>query len=181
MALAQRRTLRWLRLSWGLRAALPVVVVAVLASAWLGPAARHVWFGALLMAVSGAPLAGLQRGARRDARAADFLRTLESLGVARWRVALAGLRLSSAAIVVQLGAQLSTLITLTFVVEYALGLSGLGTKTIEALKQPDLEWLMAITIALAVFVGLLQAASDLLLVVLEPRWRDGAERLGGVS
>ena len=36
-------------------------------------------------------------------------------------------------------------------------------------------------IVFLMFVGLLQAASDLLLAVLEPRWRDGAERLGGVS
>jgi peptide/nickel transport system permease protein len=180
-ALAQRRPRRWLSLLFTLRAALPVVIVAVLASSWLGPAARHVWFGALLMALLGAPLRALHRGGRLEARGSDFIRTLESLGLARWRVALATLRLSSASIVVQLGAQLSSLITLTFVVEYALGLSGLGTRTIEALKQPDLNWLMAITIAMALFVGLLQAGSDLLLAALDPRWRDGVDRLGGAS
>jgi peptide/nickel transport system permease protein len=181
LALAQRRSLRWLSLLFTLRAALPVVLVAVLASSWLGPAARHVGFGALLMALTGAPLRALHRGARLEARGSDFIRTLESLGVARWRVALATLRLSSAAIVVQLGAQLSSLITLTFVVEYALDLSGLGATTIEALKHPDLNWLMAITIAMALFVGLLQAGSDLLLAALDPRWRDSVDRLGGVS
>jgi peptide/nickel transport system permease protein len=180
-AIVQRRSLRWLTLLFALRAALPVVIVAALAARWLGPAARHVWLGVLLMSVSGAPLAALHRGARLEVIGADFLRTLESLGVARWRLALTRLRLSSASIVAQLGAQLSSLISLTFVVEYALGLNGLGTKTIESLKQPDLNWLMAVTIIFAVFVGLLQTMSDLLLAVLDPRWKDSVDRLRGVA
>jgi peptide/nickel transport system permease protein len=180
-ALVPRRSLRWLTLLFTLRAALPVVIVAALAALWLGPAARHVWVGVLLMCVAGAPLAALHRGVRLETLGSDFLRTLESLGVARWRIALTTLRLSSAAIVVQLGAQLSSLITLTFVVEYALGLSGLGTKTIEALKQPDLNWLMAVTIILALFIGLLQVTSELLLAVLDPRWKDSIDRLGGIA
>jgi peptide/nickel transport system permease protein len=180
-ALAGRRSRRWLAVCFALRAALPVVILATVASLWSRQAARHVWVGALLMSFSGAPLAALHRGARFELLGADFLRTLESLGVARWRVALTTLRLSSASIVVQLGAQLSTLITLSFVVEYALGLSGLGTRTIDALKQPDLNWLMAITILLALSVGLLQALSDLLLGVLDPRWKDSVDRLGGAA
>jgi peptide/nickel transport system permease protein len=179
--LAERRSRRWLVVSFALRAALPVVLAAVLVSLWFGAAARQVWVGALLMFLSGAPVATLHRGARLETPGSDFLRTLESFGVARWRLALTTLRLSSAAIVVQLGAQLSTLITLTFVVEYALGLPGLGTSTIEALKQPDLNWLMAITIIVALCVGLLQAVSDLLLTVLDPRWKDSVDRLGGAA
>jgi peptide/nickel transport system permease protein len=181
VALAARRSRRWLILSFALRAALPVVIAAVLASLWLGSAAQRVWVGALLMFLSGTPVAALHRGGPLEPPGSDFVRTLVSFGVVRWRVALTTLRLSSAAIVVQLGAQLSTLITLTFVVEYALGLSGLGTTTIEALKHPDLNWLMAITITLALSVGLLQAASDLLLAVLDPRWSDSIDRLGGAA
>jgi ABC-type dipeptide/oligopeptide/nickel transport system permease component len=181
LAAFARRSLRWLGLVFALRAALPAVSLAVLVSLRWGAAAGHVWVGVLIMALAGTPLAALHRGAQAEARGSDFIRTLESLGVARWRVALATLRLSSAAIVVQFGAQLSSLITLTFVVEYALGLSGLGTKTIEALERPDLNWLMAITILLALFVGLLQTTSELLLAVLDPRWRDSLERLGGAA
>jgi peptide/nickel transport system permease protein len=163
-----------------LRAALPVVVAAALSSAFWGNG-RHVWVGVLLMALFGAPLSSIHQGARLEVRGSEFIRTLESLGVARWRIALSSLRLSSAGIVVQLGAQLSTLITLTFVVEFALGLGGLGSKTIEALERPELNWLMAITICTALFVVLLQALSDLLLAVLDPRWRDGIERLRGAA
>lgn len=179
-ALVERRSLRWLSALFVARAALPVAVVAALASS-LWPAARNVWLGALVMALAGAPLASLHRGARLEARGSHFIRTLESLGVARWRVALTTLRLSSAGLIVQLGAQLSALITLTFVVEYVFGLSGLGRETIDALKHPDLNWLMAITIVTALFVGLLQGASELLLATLDPRWKDSIDRLGGAA
>jgi peptide/nickel transport system permease protein len=180
-AFGERRRRRWLGSIFAVRAALPAVIVAVLAALWLGPAARHVWVGATSMFLAGAPLAALHRGARMEPPGSDFVRTLESFGVARWRVVLVALRLSSSGVVVQLGAQLSSLITLTFVVEYALGLSGLGTRTIEALKQPDLNWLMAITILLVLSVGLLETASDLLLAVLDPRFKDSVDRLGGLA
>ncbi|HWO09793.1 MAG TPA: ABC transporter permease subunit, partial [Polyangiaceae bacterium] len=170
-ALARRRALRWLGFGFLLRAALPVTVLVAVAAWAFGPAAQHVWVGALAMVLSGAPLSALHRPVRFEAGEPGYVRTLESLGAQRWRVALASLRLSSAAIVVQVGAQLSALITLTFVVEYALGLSGLGATTILALQRPDLDWLMAITICTALFVGLLQVLSDLLLGWLEPRWR----------
>jgi peptide/nickel transport system permease protein len=177
--LARRRGLRFLGLGFLLRAALPVTVVVAVLSWALGSAVRHVWVGALVMALAGAPLSSLHRGARASLGDAGYIRMLESLGAERWRLALASLRAASAAIVVQIGAQLSTLITLTFVVEYALGLGGLGTTTIEALKLPDLDWLMAITICTVLFVGVLQVLSDMLLAWLEPRWRDSLERLGG--
>jgi peptide/nickel transport system permease protein len=181
VSIASRRLARGIGWLLSLRAALPVVVAAGLATAFWGDGARHAWVGVLLMALFGAPLSSLHQGARLEVRGSEFIRTLESLGVARWRIALASLRLSSASIVVQLGAQLSTLITLTFVVELALGLGGLGSKTIEALERPELNWLMAITIITALFVVLLQALSDLLLAVLDPRWRDGIERLRGAA
>lgn len=177
--LARGRSRRELRVLAVLRAALPVAVVAALASR-LG-ARGELGLGAAIMALFGAPLASLHPSARLEARASDFARTLESFGVARWRVALSTLRLSSAVLVLPLGAQLATLITLTFVVEHALGLSGLGARTIDALKHPDLNWLMAITIITALFVGVLQSASEVLLSLLDPRWKDGVDRLGGVA
>lgn len=178
--LVRRRSPRWLVALLVLRAALPAVVVAVLAS-WLHGGTHGVALGAVIMALFGAPLASLRPGARLEAASSDFIRTLESLGVARWRVALSTLRLSSAALVLQLGAQLATLITLTFVVEHALGLGGLGAQTIDSLEQPDLNWLMAITILTALFVGLSQSASEALLALLDPRWKDGVDRLGGAA
>jgi peptide/nickel transport system permease protein len=164
-----------------LRAALPSVVIAVTLTWWWGDAARHTWVGVLLMLGAGASLSPLYRGALAEVARGDFIRTLRSLGAPRWQVSLTTLRLSSSAIIVQLGAQLSSLISLTFVVEYALGLPGLGTRTIEALHHPDLNWLMAITICTALFVGLLHATSELLLGALDPRWREVPKRLGGTA
>ena len=95
------------------------------------------------------------------------------------RARFTGLRLSSASAVMQLGAHVSTLLTLSFAVEYALGLSGLGSQTILALRHPDLNWLMAMTLCTATFVGILQAFGELLLALLDPRAHDAVQRLGG--
>ncbi len=171
---------RWLfRVLGLLRSALPVAVLAVLLPLSAGEAVRDPWVGGLLMLLAGAPLWSFHAGASAYRESSDFIRTLKSLGVPRWQIALTTLRLSTAAIAVQLGAQMSSLLTLTFVVEYALGLPGLGTRTIEALRHPDLNWLMAITISTALFVGVLQVSSELLANVLDSRWQDAPSRLGG--
>jgi ABC-type dipeptide/oligopeptide/nickel transport system permease component len=153
-----------------LRALLPVLVLAVLVSRWLGPAAGQLWVGALLMALGGAPLSVPDRAQGPEARTAGFLRTLAALGVAPWRAGLTTVRLSSARLVVQLGAHLSNLLTLTCVVEYVLGLPGLGAETIAALQHPDLNWLMAITVSAALFAGLWHVFGEWVVSLLDPRW-----------
>ncbi len=168
LALERTAWTRVWRLLGLLRAALPIVVLSALFMRSDADAPSEAWQGGVLLALSGVPLAAFQR-ATEDAVGRRFVRTLRAWGVSRWRASLTALRLSSAGIVVQLGAQLSSLVTLTFVVEYALGLPGLGSQTVEALRHPDLAWLMAITICTALFVGVLQAASELLLGLLDPR------------
>jgi ABC-type dipeptide/oligopeptide/nickel transport system permease component len=161
-------------------AAVPPVVAALLLRVAFGPAAARAWIGALLMAFSGVSLLAL-RAEASDSANGDFLRTLRAFGISRLRASFTVVRLSSASIVMQLGAQLSTLFTLVFAVEYALGLSGLGTRTIDALRQPDPNWVMAMTICTAAFVGVLQALGHMLLAVLDPRARDALQRFGGAS
>jgi ABC-type dipeptide/oligopeptide/nickel transport system permease component len=174
------RRWRWLfRVLGVLRSAFPVAVLAVLLPLSAGEAARDAWVGGLLMLLAGASLWSFHAGASAYRESGDFIRTLKSLGVPGWQIAVTTLRLSTASIAVQLGAQMSSLLTLTFVVEYALGLPGLGTRTVEALRDPDLNWLMAITISTALFVGVLQVLSELLSNVLDPRWQDASKRLGG--
>lgn len=154
-------------------AALPLAVVVALAGAFWAPARGDVWVGAALMLLAGAPLMSLYRNATTRPRETEgFVRTLRSLGVSQWEAGLATVKLSSPVIVTQLGAQASSLLTLAFVVEFALDLPGLGTRTIQALHEPDLNWLMAITVFTVLFVGLLQALSEWLLDRLDPRLRD---------
>ena len=104
----------------------------------------------------------------------SFVRTLRALGASRWQAALSTVKLSSPTLVAQIGTQASRSITLAFVVEYVLVLPGLGTRTIEAVKSADLDWLMAITIASTLFVGLLQIASEISVLRLDPRLGGGA-------
>lgn len=161
-------------------AALPAVAAAIALRVAFGPAASRVWVGALLMAVSGAALLSL-RADETDAASADFLRTLRAFGVSRLRASLTIARLSSASVVMQLGAHLSSLFTVAFAVEYALGLSGLGTRTIDALRQPDPNWVMAMTLCTAAFVGALQALGHVLLTLLDPRAKEALRRFGGAG
>jgi ABC-type dipeptide/oligopeptide/nickel transport system permease component len=161
-----------------LRALLPVLVLAVLVSRWLGSATGQLWVGALLMALVGAPLSIPDRAQGPEARTAGFLRTLAALGVRPWRAGLTTVRLSSARLAVQLGAHLSNLLTLACVVEYVLGLPGLGAETIAALQHPDLNWLMAITVSAVLFAGLWHVFGEWLVSLLDPRWAsasNGAE------
>jgi len=162
-----------------LRALLPVLVLAVLVSRWWGPAAGQLWVGALLMGLGGAPLSVPDRAQGPEARTAGFLRTLAALGVAPWRAGLTTVRLSSARLVVQLGAHLSNLLTLTCVVEYVLGLPGLGAETIAALQHPDLNWLMAITVSAVLFAGLWHVFGEWVVSLLDPRWASVASGAEG--
>jgi ABC-type dipeptide/oligopeptide/nickel transport system permease component len=88
-------------------------------------------------------------------------------------------RLSSARLVALLGAHLSQLLTLTCVVEYVLGLPGLGSETIAALRNPDLNWLMAVTVGAALFAGLWHVFGEWLSNLLDPRWLGAAGGAGG--
>jgi len=173
---AQRWT-RWLDVSAVVGSALPALVLALLAVRWLGGAASSLWLAGLLMLVAGAPLA-VVAGSSSAGASTGFVRTLAALGVSRWRAGLTTVRLSSARLVVLLGAHLSNLLTLTCVVEYVLGLGGLGSVTIAALREPDLNWLMAITVGAALFAGLWHVFGEWLAGLLDPRWLTAASAAG---
>jgi ABC-type dipeptide/oligopeptide/nickel transport system permease component len=168
---------RVLRLVAGLSSALPAVVLAALFAPRHGQA--PLGLGVLLMLCAGVPLVSLYTGLGQSASLGRrFVRSLRALGASRWQAALGTVKLSSPALLVQLGTQAPSVISLAFVVEYALGLPGLGTLTIESVKAVDLNWLMAITLASTLVVGLLQIVSELAVSQLDPRLRDGAPRAG---
>jgi peptide/nickel transport system permease protein len=180
-SVASRRRRRLVRLLAFGGAAVPALLSAVLLSRWAGGVARQLWVGALLMICAGIPL-GLPDASRRlELGGADFMRTLRALGVAPWRMALTRVRFASARLIVQLGTQLSSLLTLTGVLEYVLGLPGLGMQTVAALSHPDLNWLMAITVAGASFAGIWQVLGEWLSELLDPRWATAASGVGGLS
>lgn len=173
---AARRSLSWMRALDGLglaSAALPLATVVTLLARFADVVRGRTDVACAITFFAGIPLMALYRAAAvRPAATEGFVRTLTSLGASRWQVGLAVLRLSSPVVVAHLGAQASSLLTLVFVVEYALGLPGLGSRTIRALHEPDLNWLMAITVTAVLFVGLLQALSEWLLDRLGPALGD---------
>jgi ABC-type dipeptide/oligopeptide/nickel transport system permease component len=174
---AGREAGRVLRLVAGLSSALPAVVLAALLAPPEGPAPLAL--GVVVMLCAGLPLVSLYPGLGQSAGLGRrFVRSLRALGASRWQAALGTVKLSSPALLVQLGTQTPSVITLAFVVEYALGLPGLGTLTIQSVKAADLNWLMAITLASTLVVGLLQIVSELAVSQLDPRLGDGAPRAG---
>jgi ABC-type dipeptide/oligopeptide/nickel transport system permease component len=180
-SLGDRRWSRWLDWIAVAGAALPALVLAVLAVRWLGVGASSSWLAGLLMLFAGAPLAVVAGATGTVGTGAGFVRTLSALGVSRWRASVTTVRLSSARLVVLLGAHLSNLLTLTCVVEYVLGLSGLGSETIAALRDPDLNWLMAITVGASLFAGLWHVFGEWLASLLDPRWLGAASAAGEPS
>ena len=88
-------------------------------------------------------------------------------------------RSSSVATLSLLGVDLTTIVTIAFVMEHALDLSGLASVTLLAVATRDVAWLMALALALATALGLAQIASDSLLSSLDPRVRLGLSRKRG--
>ena len=160
-----------------------MLLSAVVLSRWLGERLDSSG-SADSSCLSGAAPLGLAEGSRgAELGGADFLRTLRALGVTPRRVALTRVRLVSARLTVQpLGTQLSSPVDPHLRAgEYALGLPGLGTQTISALQRPDLNWLMAITMAAAALAGLWQVLGEWLSELLDPRWATAASGVGGLS
>lgn len=169
----------WARVLYGigwLRAFAPAVVVAVVLRAALARASGELWVGMIVMGASSVPLASLYRGAASGSESEGVLRTLRAFGASPLRTLWTTLRLSSASLFVQVGAHVSTLLTLTFVVEHALDLPGLGPSTIDALHEPDVNWLMGVIICTSLFVGALHASAELLLMLVDPRTREADRR-----
>jgi ABC-type dipeptide/oligopeptide/nickel transport system permease component len=54
-------------------------------------------------------------------------------------------------------------------------------QTVAALAHPDLNWLMAITMAGASFAGIWQVLGEWFAELLDPRWATAASGVGGLS
>lgn len=179
-ALAAGVSTRARRLVWlaaGLGAALPAVVLAALLAPSEG--AAPLWVGALVMFVASAPFVSLSSVLGDPSSVgARFVRTLRALGASPWQAARSTVKLSSPALLTQLGTQGPRLLTLAFVVEHALGLPGLGPRTIAAVHAAELNWLMAITLVSTVVVIVLSALGELAVSGLDPRLHEGAPRAG---
>jgi ABC-type dipeptide/oligopeptide/nickel transport system permease component len=126
--------------------------------------------GALcMMLIAGCIVSRHQRASTRVALDQEYTRTARAFGAGPWRLAFRSFRASSVSSISLIGADLPALITCAFVVEYALGIAGLGSTTLSAVKSRDISWLMALALSIATVSALCQIASDSLLSALDPR------------
>ncbi len=92
-----------------------------------------------------------------------WVRNYAALGASNTRLIWLTLRPSSNIAVSTMAPHTSTLLSAAFVLEYALGLDGIGPTTITALIERELSWVMLVAVATAALVGVIQISSDLLI------------------
>ena len=149
--------------------ALPISLLAGLGLAD-APFAIRFGFGVSLMSLATAALLSrYQRTALREQVLLDHARTRRAFGFDELGVAWRSSRGASSAVLSLLGREIPTLMSLSFVVEYALSLPGLGPTTIAAIHDADTSWLMALGLSVMTVSALLQIASDAALARLDPR------------
>jgi ABC-type dipeptide/oligopeptide/nickel transport system permease component len=159
--------------------ALPVATLAASVAPGAGQRGSYALAAILVLVVSGALVSRYQRAATLTALDQDYSRTRMAFGASRLRVALGSFRASSTPAISLLGVDLPMLGTTAFVVEQIFHLPGLGPATLRAVSNHDLPWLMAMALLGALGVALVQIASDLLLLWLDPRIRAADARNRG--
>ncbi|MBN2195906.1 MAG: ABC transporter permease subunit [Polyangiaceae bacterium] len=110
-----------------------------------------------------------ERALTRAALREEPARTLVAFGAGTLGMARGHLRNSTTAALALLGSDLPVLLTVSFVVERAAGIDGLGAFTLAAVERRDLAWLMALGLVVSLTVGVAQILSDALLAALDPR------------
>lgn len=161
-------------------ASLPIAVLAT----WIAPSGslgKDALAGLVMAAATGAYVSLQQRSAMRVALDQEYTRTARAFGPGPLRLARWSLRASSVAQLSLVGVELPALFTLAFVVEHALGLSGLGAATLAAVSLRDVAWLMALSLGVATLLSLAQILSDALLMAFDPRVRIALERRRGAT
>lgn len=141
--------------------------------AGLLPWAHHLllpWFTlALLFA---ALYTRMVRAAVLETLQDDYVRTALAKGASAWRVLRAHvLRNALLPVVTMLGMDLGVALGMSFFVEIAFGLPGLGSESVRALRRRDLPVIVGVTTVGAVAIVILTTIVDMLYGVLDPRVR----------
>lgn len=155
--------------------ALPTAVVV---TAFARPSGSLA-LGAFLVAL------GLVASPARQARSAlltqvsqDAFRSFLAAGHSRASALVKVLRTAALPLVSGSVLEPSMALGSVFVVEHALGLSGLGAATVEAVRAKDVAFLMVLSVLAATTTMLMTLASDLVQAALDPRSRKRFVRSG---
>lgn len=152
--------------------ALPFPLLAVAASALLGP--KPVLACALLTVALGvlAPAWRVQQLVSEDVFSSEYARAAKARGLGPVRLMLVhGGRRAAITAAALASADFPYALTGACVAEVALGLDGIGSQIIEAVKQRDVAMLMALGLASVAATALVLIVADVLHGLLDPRAR----------
>ncbi len=153
-------------------AASPALLVTAALGFGIELESATVWAVILLAAALVADPMRQQRAELLPALAEDYVRAALARGAGRMRVLLVhALRNAMLPVVTRAALELPVALTACFVLEAALGLDGLGAATVTAVTTHDHRWLMALSVAGAIWSVLALVLTDLAYATLDPRLR----------
>src|SRR5690606_8416744 len=117
------------------------------------PSAKLTVAFALMLLLGALLVSRYQRGATAQLLNQRWVTNYAALGASRLRLVWLTLRPSSNIAISTMAPHTSTLLSAVFVLEYALGLDGIGPTTFAALKQRELSWVMLVAVTTASLVG----------------------------
>lgn len=139
---------------------------------WSDGAVRNAILPVIVLALPQiAVVARMIRAAMIEALRADHIRTLRSLGLGTFIVAVHALRGAMLPIVSYLGPTAAALLTGSVVVETIFGLPGIGRYFVEGALNRDYTLVMGTVVVVAVFVLVFNLVVDILYAALDPRVR----------
>ncbi len=137
-----------------------------------GAAAHWVMPVMVLAAANLGYIARLTRSSMLETLQQDYIRTANAKGLTKRRVVyIHALRNSLMPIVTVVGPSLAFLVTGAFVVESLFAIPGIGFLSIQAIGQRDYPVIQGTTVLLAVVVVMMNLATDIIYMFLDPRIR----------
>ncbi len=127
---------------------------------------------AVLSLLFAAFYARMLRGSMIETMSEDYIRTARAKGLTERRVIFRhGLRSSLTPVVTQFGLDMGGLLGGAIVTESVFNLRGLGTYSINAVRDNDLPVILAVTVFTAFFITLFNLLVDITYAYLDPRVR----------
>lgn len=120
--------------------------------------------------------AGLTYTSLRDVMEEDYILLIKTKGLKKRRVAGHVLKNALLSSVTYLGPAASLLLTGSFAVESIFTIPGLGREFVNSIANRDYTMIMGLTIFMGIMVWMIQIASDLFCMALDPRIRKNVNR-----
>lgn len=125
-----------------------------------------------LALISAATYSRLTRGSMLEVLSEDYIRTARAKGISERRVIYRhALRSALTPVVTQFGIDVAALLGGAIITERVFSLDGLGSASIDAIRNQDLPVVMGITLLAAAFVVVANVIVDMVYALLDPRIR----------